>query len=140
MALMEQISRRPGGRRSRGRRRMVLIPTTEAFYVRLVETSRSLNIGISEYVCAELAHHHGLDVPEYIQPSLAMDVAQTPIAVRKNATVRVPEAHHARYQAEADARGLSLAEYARRVMAARLGLEDLPEDHPQPREEPLLSA
>ena len=75
---MEQ-TRRPHGRRSRGDRRMVLIPTSEAFYTRLVEEARGQGIGISEYICAELARHHGLVVPDYIQPALDVDIAAMPI-------------------------------------------------------------
>lgn len=136
----QQTARRPRGRQPRGHRRMVLIPTTEAFYIRLVEEARTQGIGISEYICAELARHHGLDVPGYIQPSLAVDVSSMPIIPRKNATVRVPEEHHARYQQEADDRGMSLAEYVRRVTAALLGFEQLPETRVDAKEESLLSA
>lgn len=119
---------------------MVLISTSETLYVRLVDESRSQGIGISEYICAELARHHGLGVPEYIQPTLALDISSMPISPRRNATTRVPEEHHSRYQAEADARRMPLAEYARRVMAARLELEPLPALPAESAEEALLSA
>lgn len=137
---MEQTTRRPRGRRSRGNRRMVLIPTSDVLYVRLVEESRRQGIGISEYICAELARHHDMGVPEYIQPTLAVDVGSMPISPRKNATTRVPEEHHGRYQSEADARGMSLGEYARRIMAARLALEPEPAAPAESKEEALLSA
>ena len=119
---------------------MVLISTSETIYVRLVEESRNQGIGISEYICAELARHHGLGVPEYIQPTLALDISSMPISPRRNATTRVPEEHHSRYQSEADARSMPLAEYARRVMAAHLGLEPAPPAPADTKEDSLLSA
>lgn len=119
------------GRRSRGDRRMVLIPMPETWYLRFAELSRQAGLGISEYVCAELATKHGLEVPSYIQPSLVEGANDWPIAPRKNITTRVPAEHHARYAIEAEARGVSMAEYARSVLgiteptAPREGLASL---------------
>lgn len=122
---------------------MVLITTSEAFYVRLVEEARRHGIGLSEFICAELARHHQLDVPDYIQPTQALDIAlptPLPITPKEKATVRVPEDHHSRYQAEADRRGMPLAVYARQTMAGILGLEPFPADIEVPEVAALLSA
>lgn len=127
----------PRGRRPRGKRHMVLIRVPEASYLQLAEESRRRGLGLSEFVCAELATKHDLEVPGYIQPVL-VEVSPNvwPIAPRKNITARVPAEHHARYSGEAQARGVSLAEYVRSV----LGIGEATQPRSRLEEDSLLSA
>ena len=66
----DQLTPRRGGRKSRGDRRMLLIPVPEGVYLRFTDEARQRGLGLSEYVCSELAVKHNLEVPAYIQPSL----------------------------------------------------------------------
>lgn len=93
---------------------MLLIPVPETVYLRFTDEARRRGLGLSEYVCSELAVKHNLEVPAYIQPSLDVDDQPLyPTRPRKNITARVPADHHALYAREAEARGVSLAEYSR---------------------------
>jgi hypothetical protein len=128
--------RRGGGRKSRGDRRMFRFAVLETTYLQLLDQARQRGLGLSEYVCAELAVRHGLEVPDYIQPALEMELPYYPPLARKTITTRVPVDHHATYVRAAGAQGVSLAEYSR----ITLGISSPASDHQEGFEVSLLSA
>lgn len=116
--------RRRGGRKSRGDRKMLLIPVPANTYLDFYRRARDRGLAISEFVCAELAVKHELEVPNYIQPSLDIEEPLYPVIPRKNITVRVPADHHAVYAHAANARGVSLAEYSRIALGISVPADD----------------
>ena len=115
---------------------MLLIPVPEGVYLRFTDEARRRGLGLSEYVCSELAVKHNLEVPAYIQPSLDIEAPLYPTRPRKNITARVPADHHALYVREAEARGVSLAQYSR----ISLGISVPPDDQGEGIQVSLLSA
>ncbi|MBA3019683.1 hypothetical protein [Propionicimonas sp.] len=103
---------------------MLFITVPEQTYLDFCERARRRGLGISEYVCAELALKHELEVPTYIQPSLDVEQPVYPVIPRKNITVRVPADHHAKYAHAAKARGISLAEYSRIALGVSVPAAD----------------
>ena len=118
---------RKPGRAPRGDRRTIIatLPVDHvAEYLRQAELRK---LALSEYLCAELARDHDLEVPDYIRdvlPQVGDMVVQLPdiqptSAAGKRVTVRVPSDHHAIYVRDASRQGRSLADYIRGRLAAR---------------------
>lgn len=119
---------RPVGRKPRGDRHTLMpaFPVEHHEWYRRQADARGLLF--SEYLCAELARAHGLEVPDYIKDDQLLVQVQEllplepPSGLTKRGTVRVPASHFRRYKEMARQQGVSVADYVRRCLAARNGL------------------
>lgn len=101
-------------------------------------------LALSDYLCARLAEHHGLTIPDYIQPTVPdLAVVAPPSLVDtttwgKRVCIRVPAEHRAVYDERAKAAESSLSEYVRDALAAAHHLGPVPAHRVE--EPDLLSA
>lgn len=118
-----------GGRKPRGDRHTLMPSFPSDHYDWYSRQATASGLLFSEYVCAELAREHGLEVPDYIKddPALVPVHELLPLPIpsgkKRRGTVRVPASHFRHYKDLAQRHGLPVADYVLRSLAARNGLD-----------------
>ncbi|MBB1501557.1 hypothetical protein H5397_08975 [Propioniciclava sp. MC1683] len=123
---------RKTGRTPRGDRKTIIAALPVEHLAEYLRQAELRQLALSEYLCAELARDHDLDVPSYIREVLpeitVFDIrlpdVQANSRLGKRTTIRVPVEHHTVYVRNAGQLGCTLSDYIRARLAARHHFDD----------------